>query len=163
MSNTEETKSSYNGIVIFAAHPKDEVIGSFDVLNKYNNDQSITIVYGPGVSNELQNKFLRLKEYFSCNQMIQNIVPPLLLSKDAMLFFPDPFSEVTPERRKWGYEGEYLARRGYNVIFYTLSKNVPYIYEINGREKKMEMLNDIYPDNYFKEEVIYEGYTKYLF
>ena len=60
----------YKGIAIFAPHPKDELIGAFDVLKNNNNEKQITIVYGPGVDNEMQENFLKLKEYFSCNQLL---------------------------------------------------------------------------------------------
>lgn len=154
---------NYDGIGIIAPRPRDEIVGAYDVLNKYNDEKPITVVYGPGVSNETQNRFLRLKEYFRCNQIIQNIVPPFLVSQYATLYFPDPSVENIPENRRWGFEGEILTRKGYNVIFYTLNKNANYIYQVDNPNEKLNIMEDIYSGEYNTSDIMYEGYTKWIF
>lgn len=155
-------------IIIIAPHPDDEIIGCYGVLEKYHNERKIAVIYGPDCENERKEEMTKLKNYYSCHQAVQNIVPQYLVQKENTFFFPDPVNEIHPDHRKWGIIGEDLARRGLDVIFYTIQMNVPYIHKINDPNNKESILNDVYPSQkslweYEKKYILFEGYCKWIF
>lgn len=155
-------------VVIIAPHGDDEVIGCFDVLEKYNENNKIAIVYGPDMENHRKEELLKLKEYYSCLQLIQNIVPQHLVQMENKFYFPNPTDEMHPDHRKWAQVGEGLARNGLDVTFYTIQMNVPYIYKVENPDKKLEVLNYVYPSqnelwNNDKKYILFEGYCKWVF
>ena len=155
-------------IVIIAPHGDDEVIGCFDVLEKYKDNTRIAIVYGPEMDNQRREETLKLREYYSCHLIVQNIVPQYLVQKENKFYFPNPTNEMHPDHRKWAQEGEVLARNGLDVTFYTIQMNVPYIYKVENRDKKEEILNYVYSSQsdlwkYDKKYILFEGYCKWIF
>ena len=156
--------------VIVAPHVDDECIGNFEILN--NPDNKVTIIYGVGANEERRKEAAKLREYFPSikNQVFHMSVPSPYLSKDNTLYFPDHTTEFHPEHRGWGMLGEQLARAGHDVVFYTISMNVPYIHHLTEEHvgiKKM-VLNEVYKSQvdlwkYEWKYILFEGRCKWIF
>lgn len=152
--------------VIFAPHGDDEIIGCFEIL-----DQNPTIVYDAKCSllrleeiRRLQN-FKKVKQYFVTDRLPEEI---LALTKDSTFYFPDPIYETHPLHRKIGALGEDLARKNYNVIFYTTNMNAPYIHECKDPEGKKSLLDLVYTGQsslwkYDHKYFLFEGRCKWIF
>ncbi|MFW6242773.1 MAG: hypothetical protein ACOC2W_01305 [bacterium] len=159
------TEEKNERVIIVAPHPDDEIIGCYSILK---NVVSSNIVYTTNIPNDRREEALKIKEYFNVRQYFVNFdLPPALMDKSNIYYFPDPINEVHPDHRRAGYIGEQMVRSGYNVIFYSINKNVPYIFEVNNIEEKEEMLNKIYPSQkslweYEKKYILFEGYNKWL-
>jgi hypothetical protein len=159
-----------NDIVIISPHPDDEIIGCYSILKEYK-DKTINVVYTTNIDNERRKDASKLREYFDVRQFFVNYdIPPVLKEKCNIFFFPEPFVDCHPDHRKAGLIGETMARDGYDVIFYTIQKNVPYIFELNNDDikEKEKILNNIYESQrslweYEKKYIFFEGYTKFLF
>jgi len=156
--------------VSLSPHPDDEIIGCYSVFKKYKNE-TINIVYTTNVDNLRREESLKFKEYFNVRQFfVNNNIPPILINKNNIFYFPEPYSDFHPDHRKIGLIGEQMSRDGYNVIFYTIQKNTNYIYELDNEDKKEkeEMINYIYHSQkslweYEKKYIFFEGYMKFLF
>lgn len=154
-------------VVIVAPHCDDELIGCYSVLktNDYCN-----IVYTTNMRNSRREEATKLRDHFNVRQFFVNYdIPPILIEKENTFYFPDHINENHPDHRKAGMIGEKLLRDGYDVIFYTIQKNTPYIFELNeiAIKQKENILNDIYSSQkslweYEKKYIFFEGYMKWL-
>ena len=154
-------------IVIVAPHPDDELIGCYSVLK--NNDYC-NIVYTTNMDNDRRKEATTIRDYFNVRQFFVNYdIPPVLIEKENIFYFPDHINENHPAHRKAGMIGERLVRDGFDVVFYTINKNVSYIFELNEDDikEKEEILNNIYPSQkslweYEKKYILFEGYMKWV-
>lgn len=163
MSN-QEKEEIFEGHVIIAPHPDDEIIGCYEILMR----EKPVIIYMDEISNERRVESMKLKEFTNVTiQLFLNSVPMSFLNKEVTLYFPDPIYEIHPKHRKWGAIGEQLLRQGINVIFYNTNMSAPYIHELKEWKKKEELLNKVYPSQkylweYEKKYVLFEGRNKWL-
>ena len=153
--------------IIVAPHPDDEIIGCFDILMKQVNP---FIVYTQHkIDVERQKEALTLKKYVNLKgQFFNHNIPTHLLTPDCVLYFPDPHFEFHPDHRLCGVLGESMARGGFNVIFYSVNMQAPYIRECKIPNEKEKLLNKVYPSQkdlwkYEKKYVLFEGYCKWIF
>ena len=154
--------------IIVAPHPDDEVIGCYSIL--MNKEISPIIIYTENISNSRREEALNLKKFISNIkvQLFQKTIPGYLLSDYNTYYFPDPYFEVHPAHRAIGAVGEAIMREShYNVIFYNVNMQAPYIFEVPKPFDKKSMLNKVYPSqkSLWKNEAkyyLFEGYCKYL-
>jgi len=155
-------------IIIVAPHPDDEIIGCYSVLT--NKEMSPIIIYTENVSNERRTEALKLKDHIPSIkvQLFQKSIPGNLLSPANTYYFPDPTYEFHPAHRLCGFVGEtYMREMKYNVIFYNVNMQAPYIFEVPNAGFKKKLLYDIYPSQQSLWEndakyYLFEGYCKWL-
>ncbi len=154
--------------VLIAPHPDDEIIGLYTILK--NTENKIIIVYDGETENNRRNEALKVKEEIPniIGQMFQNSIPMSLINKNNIFYAPDPFFEIHPKHRQWGFIGEQISRQGFDVVFYNTLMNAPYIHEVEDKEEKEKLLNKVYPSQkslweYEKKYIIFEGFCKWIF
>jgi hypothetical protein len=154
--------------IIISPHPDDECIGVYSILT--NIQKKLIIIYNSDITLERKQESKKLNSYTSniIDQYFIDDIPKILLEKNNKFYFPDPVNEIHPDHRKWGYIGETLARVGYDVIFYTINMNVPYIHKIEFPMEKELLLNQVYPSQsdlwkFEKKYILFEGYCKWIF
>ena len=151
--------------VIIAPHPDDEIIGCSQILEKTKP----IIIYDGDTPPDRREEVKKLKEHTEVKiQLFQKSIPPNFLSKDCVLYIPDPYFETHPLHRRWGAIGEQVAREGHNVVFYTTNMNAPYIHEVSNPAGKESLLNTVYDSQrdlwrYEKKYILFEGYVQWLF
>jgi len=151
--------------VIIAPHPDDEIIGCY----KYLTTTNPIIIYDGDTENERREETKKLRDHVEIKmQMFQKSIPTTFINKDTIIYVPDPIYERHPLHRYWGFEGEKLARKGYNVVFYNTNMNAPYIHEVENVAAKEALLNTVYPSQsnlwkYEKKYILFEGYNQWLF
>jgi len=150
--------------VIISPHCDDEVIGNFEILS---NNKCI-VIYTEETTPERKQEALKLKDYFNVSaQVFLKSIPPTFINKNTILYMPDPYFEVHPSHRLIGYEGERILRDGYEVIFYSINMNAPYIREVKEPNKKEDILNKVYPSQsdlwkFEKKYILFEGRCKWI-
>ena len=135
-------KENYS--IIVAPHPDDEVIGCFEILN--DPSKKIIIIYDKNNSEERKLEALKLNEYFPNieKQLFVSSFPKEYISYDNTYYFPDLINEVHPSHRYWGAIGELIVRDEFDVIFYSTLMNVPWMHEVKDKDKKLDILNNVY-------------------
>jgi hypothetical protein len=155
-----------NEYVIVSPHCDDEIIGLYELLVKKINP---IIIYTCDMSEERKKEALTLNKYVPVKgQLFNKEVPPNLLTPLQTLFFPDPTTEIHPDHRLYGAKGEELARKGVDVIFYSINMNAPYIHKVSDFKDKRHLLEKVYPSqkNLWKFEnkyFLFEGRCKWIF
>lgn len=159
--------SEKNRIVICVCHPDDEIIGCYKHVT--NDENPPVILYmDTTISEERRQEALKLKEFTKISiQMFCNSIPPIFLNLSTKFYFPDPIYEIHPDHRRLGAMGEAYLRNKFDVTFYSINMNSPYIYETKNSQKKEELLNQIYPSQkslweYEKKYILFEGYNKWI-
>lgn len=153
-------------IIIVAPHPDDEIIGCYEMLKL---EKSPIIIYGGETASDRREEVKNVKKFFDIKvQMFQNSIPTNLMQAENTFYFPDPTYEIHPLHRAYGFQGESLARGGFNVIFYTTLMNVPYIHEVEDPGDKKMYLESCYPSQadlwkYDHKYFLFEGYCKWMF
>lgn len=152
--------------VIMSPHPDDDVIGCYEVLLK---EKKVIVIYTEDIPQIRREESLELKKHFDNigGQLFLRSVPPNLLNKESVLYYPDPIYDVHPSHRKVGAQGEELLRRGLNVVFYNTCMNAPYIHEVELPEQKEQVLEKVYSSQkslwkYEKKYFLFEGRCKWL-
>ena len=163
-----KSNKSKGEIIIVAPHPDDELIGCYNVLR--NQDWSTAVLYSGSTEPARREEAMKVKEYFPSvkAQMFHDVIPPPFLNLRNRFYFPDPIYEVHPDHRRWGQIGESMARQGYDVVFYVINMNAPYIFRQEAREDKKKALNELYPSQkdlwrYDGKYYLFEGYCKWIF
>jgi hypothetical protein len=152
-------------VVIVAPHPDDEIIGLFEILET----SSPIIIYSGDLEESRRQTVLKLKDTISIKaQIFLNTIPSTFINKEHIIYVPDPIYEIHPKHRYWGVIGESIARAGFDVIFYSIMMNAPYIHEVKESKKKEELLTKVYPDQkslweYEKKYILFEGRCQWLF
>jgi len=152
--------------IIIAPHCDDEIIGCFSLLE--NPKIKPVIIYTEDCEKFRQEEASKIKEHFSIRgQLYCKSIPPQFINHENTFYFPGP-DEIHPAHRKQAAIGEELARKGYNVIFYTTNMNVPYIREVKEATNKKVALDTIYGSQYklWKYEhkfFLFEGFCKWFF
>lgn len=153
-------------IIIVAPHPDDEIIGCYEILKLVKKP---VIIYGGETDSDRRAEVKNVKKLFDIKvQMFQNSIPPNLLQKENTFYFPDPSYENHPLHRAYGFQGESVARAGFNVIFYNTLMNAPYIHEVSDPKDKKMFLESCYPSQadlwaYDHKYFLFEGYSKWIF
>jgi len=162
-----EEKELQKDVIIVSPHPDDEIIGCYEILA--NPDIKPIIIYSGDLDSDRREEALKLKEHTKVKiQLFQMTIPQSLLSQQNTYYFPDPIYEVHPHHRQWGFMGEQLARNGFDVVFYSVNMQAPYIHEVKNPEKKEELLQKAYPSQdslwiHDKKYVLFEGRCKWVF
>ena len=153
--------------IIIAPHPDDECIGMYEILK---NEESKIIIYSGDTLNSRREIALKLRDEIPSIklQMFHMSIPQSLINKENIFYMPDPYFEIHPKHREWGFIGEQMARQGLNVIFYSTIMNTPYIHEVKEPQEKENLLNKIYPDQsdlwkFEKKFILFEGRCQWLF
>ena len=166
--DTIEMEPKKNGeTIIIAPHADDEIIGCFEILNR----GKCSIVYTERCSSERRDEVMNLKAH--CEnvkmQFFLSQVPQPLMHPDNTFYFPDPIYEFHPAHRKQGHLGEQMLRDGYNVIFYSIQMNAPYIHELSQEiiKEKVLLLDTVYSSqmelwNNDAKYYLFEGRNKWI-
>jgi hypothetical protein len=151
--------------LIVSPHPDDEIIGCSEVLK-----EGSIIIYDGDTLAARREEAMRLKDEIPTVQLFLRNIPSNLLNKEMTYYFPDPIHETHPLHRHWGMLGEGLARGKYDVVFYSVIMNVPYIHELSETDmkRKEELLDKIYPSQKSlwereKKYILFEGRCKWMF
>jgi len=155
-------------VIIIAPHPDDEIIGCYSILT--NKDLSPIIIYTENISNERREEALKLKDSVSNIkiQLFQKTIPGHLLNPNNIYYFPDPSYEFHPAHRMSGAIGEtFLREMKYNIIFYNVNMQAPYIFEVKNKDEKKKLLDEVYPSQkslweFDAKYYLFEGYVKWL-
>ena len=155
-------------VIIIAPHPDDEIIGCYSILT--NKDLSPIIIYTENISNERREEALKLKDFIPNIkvQLFQKTIPGHLLNPNNTYYFPDPTYEFHPAHRMSGAIGEtFLREMKYNIIFYNVNMQAPYIFEVKNKDEKKKLLDDVYSSqsDLWKNDAkyyLFEGYCKWL-
>lgn len=151
-------------VIIIAPHFDDEIIGNYQVLMKKLNP---IIVYMSD-DDKRKEEALSLPKFIDIKaQMFQKSIPTQLLNRDNTLFFPDPYFEKHFLHREIGMIGEKLVRDGYDVIFYSVNMEAPYVSEVADFKGKRHLLEKVYPSQknlwcYENKYFIWEGKCKWI-
>lgn len=153
--------------IIVAPHPDDEIIGCLEIIQK---KEPTIIIYGAETIASRRDEAKEVKELFGniVGQLFLQNLPPNVINKSNMFYFPDPIYETHPLHRFYGMYGESLARAGHDVTFYTTNMVAPYIHEVKFPDDKENFLNMCYPGQkslweYEKKYILFEGYCKWIF
>lgn len=162
------SKALSEDCIIIAPHPDDEIIGVYETLIEPNN--KITVIYSSDTEPKRREEALKLREYFVSvkAQLFQTTIPQPFLQRTNKFFFPDPYFEIHPDHRQWGFLGEQLARQEFDVIFYTTIMSTPYIHKVKDPLEKKLALETVYPSQkslwkYDHKYFIFEGKCKWIF
>jgi hypothetical protein len=153
-------------IIIVVPHPDDEIIGCYEILKA---EKSPIIIYNGETDQDRRMETKSVRKLFDIKvQMFQNSIPANLLQAENTFYFPDPSYEIHPLHRAYGFQGESLARSGFNVIFYNTNMNAPYIHDVADPKDKKMFLESCYPSQsdlwkYDHKYFLFEGYSKWLF
>jgi hypothetical protein len=155
-------------VIIIAPHPDDEIIGVYEELEK--KDNRIIVIYDGETDQKRREEALKLREYFINVkfQLFQTTIPQPYLQKSNIFFLPDPYFEIHPDHRRWGFIGEQMARGGFNVVFYSTIMSAPYIHKVKDPLEKKSTLEKVYPSQkslweYDYKYFIFEGRCKWIF
>jgi hypothetical protein len=158
------------GTFIISPHCDDEVIGCFEFLTS-SSSTKCNVIYDLSLeSNQTrveESKELQKLKYVE-NIFFLDQIPSSLLTDKDLLLFPDPYFETHPLHRKWGALGEEMARKSFNVIFYSTNMQAPYIHEVQNAKQKKLLLDQVYPSQrglweHDHKYWLFEGYCKWIF
>jgi len=128
--------------IIIAPHCDDEIIGCFEILNK----NTIVVYTEPADQKRRDEAAKLLKDHqLVKGQLFFKDIPSTIMSPKNIFYFPDPAYEIHPAHRKWGSVGEAMLRSGFDVIFYSIQMNAPYIHETKEPGEKKRLLDLVYP------------------
>ena len=158
-------------IVIFAPHQDDEIIGCYSVLKQAQEEKrKVSIVYIENDNQKRVKESKKLLDYFSCiaSVFFCKVIPNQLITPDNIIYAPDPIYEYHPLHRMAGGHCQLISMSGVRVVFYTVNKNVPYLFEIENPEQKEKLLDEVYPSQnslwkYEKKYILFEGYRMNLY
>ena len=163
--------------LILAPHPDDELIGCFEILK--NRNEEFIILHASCITDVRRlDEIGNIKSGTNFN--IKKVVPVIYVSnyiqkwfswselKKITIYAPDPIYETHPLHREWGHVGENLARRGLDVIFYSINMRAPYIHEVRETETKEKLIRWCYPSQRSliesdKKYILFEGRCKWIF
>jgi hypothetical protein len=157
-------------ITIVAPHPDDEIIGCYEALSK---SKWSAVYYVEKVSKSREEEALRISDildvwsldffrgnYNSLRKKIKSI-------KEVTYYFPDPVYETHPAHRMIGAIGEEFLRKGWDVVFYSINMQAPYIHEVKNSGDKERCLDYLYYSErslweHEKKYTLFEGYCKWI-
>jgi len=151
--------------IIIAPHCDDEIIGCYSILDDAVNP---IIIYTEPTTVDRIKEATHLKDYIRIkDQIFEPVIPDLCMNFKTLFYFPGP-DEIHPAHRKQSFIGEEMARKGFNVIFYSTNMNVKWIREVKKPEHKVSLLNAVYPSQsdlwkYEHKFFLFEGFMKYIF
>lgn len=160
------SKERKSEIIIIAPHFDDEIVGCSSILM---NPLTKPIIVYLQDDEKRKQEALKLKTFLTNiqDQLFQKHIPPVVIDPKNILYFPDFYFEFHPDHRKWGAVGVDLLRQGFNVVFYSINMQSPFIFEIKEPNKKRQLLEKVYPSqkNMWKYEhkyFLWEGYYKFF-
>jgi hypothetical protein len=166
MPTRKDSEITENETIIIAPHPDDEIIGCYEILT--DNSIRTIVIHDVVIDFDRQVEAMKLRDNSNVKSiMFQHSLPTNLLSKSNTYYFPNPIYETHPKHREKGNVGEALLRSGFNVIFYSTEMNSPAKFECSTPDKKLELLNLIYPSQkslweYEHKFFLFSCYEKWL-
>lgn len=157
--------------IIIAPHPDDELIGCYEIINGNKGHKHILYSlrdfnserYAEAMS--LKLKFEDLDLIFTDNFLTE--INKLTCPSLHTYYFPDPIYETHPDHREFGILGEQLFRKGYDIIFYSINMNAPYVHKVTSYNNKEDILSSVYKSQqdlwkYEKKYILFEGRCKWM-
>jgi len=148
--------------VIISPHCDDEIIGCFEVLAK---SKWSSIWYVEKVEKSREDDALQISDVLNVNSMdffrgnydrLRKRIKSL--KERTRYYFPDPYFETHPAHRAIGAIGEEFLRKGFNVLFYSVNMEAPYIREVKNSGDKERCLNYLY----YSERSLWETEKKFI-
>jgi hypothetical protein len=152
--------------IIIAPHCDDEIIGCYSILS--NRNIHPIIIYTEDTDSIRKEEALKLPYYcYIKDQVFEPVIADRYINYDTTFYFPGP-DEIHPAHRKMAAIGEEMARKGFNIIFYSTNMNVKWIKEVQNPELKKNTLETIYSSQsdlwkYEHKYFLFEAYCKWIF
>ena len=158
--------------LIIAPHPDDEIIGCFEILEKYSRTKKLLyVMYAENFRQSIKSELIFGFKRLSFVNMRDALEQMHKIGNLEVVYAPDPYFELHPLHREIGNEALYYRRRGFisRLIFYTTNMNAPYIRTLPEAavSNKRNSLNVAYPDKsdlwkYEHKYFLFEGRTEWL-
>lgn len=154
-------------IIIVSPHCDDELIGLFEILPIKGIDKEAFIIYTNNTEHYRKIESEKLSDFFNVTLIHFYAIPTDLLRYNYIYYFPDPIYEYHPHHRLMGQYGEKLLRDKYDVIFYSINMQTPYIHQVSDHSYKEDILNTVYPSQkdlwtHDKKYILFEGRCKWI-
>jgi hypothetical protein len=155
-------------VYVMAPHQDDELIGVFTLISEKFVDVVLTMVpLDDRRMCEIEESARRLKFELRSFVLEQELVQQLNRIRNepnSVIFTPDPRYEYQPYHRKISGLVDGMCH-DWQIYYYTVEMNTPYINETLFPMKKRELLDEIYPSQkelwkYNHKYFLFEGYSK---
>jgi hypothetical protein len=148
--------------IILAPHADDEIIGCYELLLAHSKEIK-TVCFA---TEEAIEEAVLSSQMFSFDRSHIDYLPTILYSGDTLVC-PDPFGELHPMHKRFGFIGVNWAQDGHSTIFYSTNMNVPYIHEVKYSGRKQYALDHCYDSKrslweFDHKYFLFEGYSKWI-
>ena len=155
-------------VYVVAPHPDDELIGTFSLITEKYVDVVLTIVPVQDTRlteiNECARRFgFELRKFVFEHELAQEL-KRIREEHDSVIFTPDPNFELHPYHKKISAIVDGICH-DWQIYYYSIEMNTPYLKETQLPKKKREILDEVYPSQrhiwkYNEKYFLFEGYRK---